>query len=173
MHVDFQNLLLSLCLFDNYLIIFQIVSNDKKKEWQFDFEIHGMIFGRLLSVSALCVPLSTSFCALPLLLLCARLVTITISSYYYWILSRDWKPKDHWRLYRQKVYKTQHQKPLVPSLLHLVANLFIFFCSLNLVTFTSFLLMLMTFNSYVFFDISVFVWNGFLLVILSPSLEKP
>ncbi|XP_071122836.1 tumor protein p53-inducible protein 11-like isoform X4 [Mytilus edulis] len=51
-------------------------------------------------VSAICVPLSTSFCAIPLLLLCTRLVAICISSYFYWIMTRDWRPKDQWKLYR-------------------------------------------------------------------------
>ena len=53
-------------------------------------------------VSALCVPLSTSFCAIGLLLLCVRLVAICISSYFYWIMTRDWRPKDQWKLYRQQ-----------------------------------------------------------------------
>ncbi|VDI71913.1 Hypothetical predicted protein, partial [Mytilus galloprovincialis] len=54
-------------------------------------------------VSAICVPLSTSFCAIPLLLLCTRLVAICISSYFYWIMTRDWRPKDQWKLYRTQV----------------------------------------------------------------------
>ncbi|XP_069134031.1 tumor protein p53-inducible protein 11-like isoform X2 [Argopecten irradians] len=53
-------------------------------------------------VSALCVPLSTSLCTAPILWLCARLVTIGISSYFYWLLTKDSKPREHWTLYRKK-----------------------------------------------------------------------
>ncbi|KAK3102840.1 hypothetical protein FSP39_014337 [Pinctada imbricata] len=68
-----------------------------------------MFFALQTIVSALYLPLSSSFCAYPLFFLCIRLVTISISSYFYWIMTKDWRPRDQWRLYRQQVFLSQNK----------------------------------------------------------------